>query len=278
VTVRNNGRMPEIQREHTRLRYVREGRGPSVLLIQGAGVPGQGWRPQVDGLADRFDLLTFDNAGIGGSTFTATPPTIESMAADALAIADAVGFVRFHLAGHSMGGLIAQEIALRAPQRVRSLALLCTFARGRQAARITLPMLLTAIRMHVGTRPMRRKAFTELVMPAAYRASTDPEALTRRLTDLFARDLADQPPIAMTQLRAMSKYDAFDRLAALGSIPTIVGSATHDRIARPAYGRQLAAAIPGSRYVEWTEAGHAVTIQCAAEVNALLAEHFTRSA
>jgi aminoacrylate hydrolase len=269
--------MPELQRDRTRLRYMREGRGPAVLLIQGAGVPGEGWRPQIDGLADRFDLLTFDNPGIGGSTFEGAPPTVESMAADGLAIADAEGFDRFHLAGHSMGGLIAQQIALTAPQRVRSLALLCTFARGPQAARLSASMVLTALRMHIGTRAMRRQAFMELVMPAPYLASVDREALARQLSAVFARDLAAQPPIAMTQLRAMSKYDAYDRLASLRSIPTMVVSAAHDRIARPAYGRELAAAIPGARYVEVAEGGHAVTIQCAAAINALLAEHFSKA-
>jgi pimeloyl-ACP methyl ester carboxylesterase len=131
--------------------------------------------------------------------------------------------------------------------------------------------------MHVGTRPMRRNAFMEVVMPAPYLASVDRSALARRLSEVFARDLADQPPIAMTQLRAMSRYDAFSRLASLASIPTIVATAAYDRIARPEYGRELAAAIPGARYVEFADAGHAVTIQCAAAVNALLAEHFSQA-
>jgi pimeloyl-ACP methyl ester carboxylesterase len=199
------------------------------------------------------------------------------MAADALAIADAEGIDRFHLAGHSMGGLIAQEIALTAPRRVGSLSLLCTFARGAQAARLTWSMALTAVRMHIGTRRMRRQAFMELVMPAPYLASVDRDALGGQLSRLFARDLADQPSIAMTQMRAMSRYDALDRLVSLASIPTIVASAAHDRIARPEYGRQLAAAIPGARYIEFAEGGHAVTIQCAAAVNALLAQHFAQA-
>jgi 3-oxoadipate enol-lactonase len=136
-------------------------------------------------------------------------------------------------------------------------------------------MFMVALRMHVGTRSMRRAAFMELVMPAPYLASVDRAALEKLLSGVFARDLADQPPIAMTQVRAMAKYDVFHRLGAIGSIPTIVASATHDRIARPEYGRELAAAIPGARYVEFAEAGHAVTIQCAAEINALLAAHFS---
>ena len=72
----------------------------------------------------------------------------------------------------------------------------------------------------------------------------------------------------------MSGYDAFARLGALASIPTLVLAATHDRIALPAFNRELAAAIPGARYVQIAEAGHGVTIQCADRVNGELARHW----
>jgi pimeloyl-ACP methyl ester carboxylesterase len=78
----------------------------------------------------------------------------------------------------------------------------------------------------------------------------------------------------MRQLRAMARYDASQRLAALARVPTLVVSARHDRIAPPACGRALVAAIPGARYVELPDAGHAAPIQCADELNALLAGHF----
>jgi pimeloyl-ACP methyl ester carboxylesterase len=196
------------------------------------------------------------------------------MAADALAIMDAQGFERFHVAGHSMGGLIAQQVALSAPDRMLSLALLCTFHRGPQGASLTPSLLLSAIRMRIGTRAMRRRAFTEIVMPAAYLNTVDRERLAEDLAPLFGRDLAEQPPIVMAQVRAMSRFDASTRLAQLAAIPTLVMSATHDRIARPEYGRALAAAIPGARYVEIPDAGHGVTIQLAAKTNELLAEHW----
>ena len=101
-------------------------------------------------------------------------------------------------------------------------------------------MLGTAIRSRVGTRRMRRRAFVELVMPREYLATQDRDRLCADLGTLFGRDLADQPPIVMQQLRAMGRYDASEKLAALRGIPTLVVSATHDCIARPAYGRALA--------------------------------------
>ena len=267
-------RVPSLQTAGARLSYLRSGTGPAVLLIQGVGVVGEGWRPQIDELGARFDMLAFDNRGIGLSEARQAELTIEAMASDALAIMDAEKIDRFHVVGHSMGGLIAQEVALTAPQRTLSLALLCTFAHGKQGSRPTLGMLGTALRTRIGTRNARRNAFLELVMPPSYLKTVDRMQLAHDLKPFFGHDLADQPPIVMKQLRAMSKYDAGARLAALASIRTLVVSAAGDRIALPAYGRELAAAIPGARLVEIADAGHGVTIQRAPEVNALLADHF----
>ncbi len=258
--------------------YSRSGAGPPVLLIQGVGIVGNGWRPQVEGLADRYTLVTFDNRGMGGSTLgeaTRVPAySVEVLAADALAVMDAEDLDRFHVVGHSLGGVIAQEVALQAPDRVRSLALLCTFCRGRDGAGLTPDMFVMGIRTRLGTRAMRRNAFLELVMPAAVLRQMDRARLAEQLAPLFGHDLADQPPIVMTQVRALARYDARARLAELSRIPTLVTSASEDRIARPWTGRALAAAIPGARYVEIAGAAHGVPIQQADRINSLLAAHF----
>lgn len=268
--------MAYVELEGARIHYSREGQGPPVVLVQGVGVIGNGWKPQIEGLRDRYSLITIDNRGIGRSTSDA-PPTVEAMAADVLAVADAEQFDRFHLAGHSMGGVIAQQVALQATSRVVSLGLLCTFLKGRQGTMIAPAMLGTAIRSRIGTRRMRRRAFVELVMTRDYLATRDRDRLCGELADLFGRDLADSPPIIMQQLRAMGRFDASSRLAALEHVPTLVISAEHDCIAQPKHGRALAAAIPGARYVEIPGAGHAVVIQKADEINALLREHLARS-
>jgi len=267
--------MPTIATRNARVQYWKTGAGPAVVLVQGAGVIGEGWRPQIDALKERYSVIWIDNRGIGQSVITTGPLTVEDMAADVLAVADAERLDDFHLAGHSLGGLIAQQVALTAPGRVRSLTLLCTFLKGKQGATLSLPLLLIAIRSRIGTRRMRRHAFVELVMPPEYLASVNRDELCDGLRGLFGRDLADQPPIVMQQVRAMSKFDASARLAALGSLPTLVMSAEHDRIARPEYGRALAAAIPGSTFIEYAAAGHAVTIQCAEQVNDILLRHLT---
>jgi pimeloyl-ACP methyl ester carboxylesterase len=267
--------MPTLDTPGASLLYSRTGTGPPVLLIQGVGVIGNGWKPQVDGLRERFTLVSFDNRGIGASISRDGPLTIEAMAADALAVMDSQGFDRFHVAGHSMGGVIAQALALATPARIKSLVFLCTFARGKDGSKVTLPMLATALRMRIGSRAMRRNAFLELIMPERYLRQTDRAALAAELHPLFGRDLAEQPPIVMKQLRAMSRFDAGARLEALAPIPTLVVSAAEDRIAPPSTGRALAAAIPGAKYLEIADAGHGLPIHRAAETNALLAGHWT---
>jgi aminoacrylate hydrolase len=269
--------MPLVDTTGGTLFYTKAGQGPPVLLVQGIGVVGEGWRPQIDGLADRFTLVAFDNRGFGRSTIRDRRLTIEDMADDGIALMAAHGFDRFHVAGHSMGGVIAQAIALRVPDRVASLAFLCTFARGKDGAAMSLPMLITSLRMRIGTRAMRRNAFLELIMPRRYLQQVDRAALARTLEPLFGYDLANQPWFVMKQLSAMARYDAGPQLATLSRIPTIVVAAAEDRVSPPPNGRALAAAIPGARYVEIADAGHGVTIHRASDVNALLAAHFARA-
>lgn len=269
--------MPFIDSRGARLHYFVEGDGPPLVMVQGAGVIGEGWRPQMDALRSRFTIVAFDNRGIGQSTVPPGRLCIEDMALDVAAIADTLRLERFHLAGHSMGGLIAQQVALSTPERILSLSFMCSFAHGRQAATLSMAMLLTAIRMRVGTRVMRRRAFTELILPSSYLQGVDQAALADRLRPLFGHDLASQPLFVMQQVGAMSRFDAGARLSALAGVPTLVVSATEDRIARLEYGRELAALVPGARFVEIGNAGHAVTIQRAEDVNALLLEHLGAS-
>jgi pimeloyl-ACP methyl ester carboxylesterase len=267
--------MPFLSTPGAVISYVRAGAGPAVLLVQGAGVIGGGWQPQLEALASKYTVVAFDNRGIGRSTIArGGRVTIEDMASDALAILDAEGIDRFHLVGHSMGGLIAQAVALRAGGRVKSLSLLCTFVRGSEGARLSAALMLTALRMRLGTRRMRREAFLGLVMPAAYLARADRAQLADELAALFGHELANQPWFVLQQVRAMAAYDESARWPELAGIPTVVASAAHDRIALPEYGRALASSIPGARYLEYSDAGHAVTIQCADRVTGLLREHF----
>jgi aminoacrylate hydrolase len=189
--------------------------GEPVLLIQGVGVIGNGWKPQVDGLSASHRLLTFDNRGIGQSTLAKGAPfSIEQMADDARALMDAAGWDSAHVVGHSMGGVIAQRLALTHPKRVRSLALLCTVARGKDAVRMTPQMMWTALRTSLGPKAARRRAFLELIYPKPFLVTADCTALAAELAPLFGHDLATQPPIAMKQAMALRRHDCSGELSA----------------------------------------------------------------
>ena len=270
--------MPFLFTRGARVHYSVTGRGDAVLLIQGVGAVGGAWRPQVEALSDRYRVITFDNRGIGASEITDGTLSIESMADDAVAILDAEGIARCHVVGHSMGGLIAAQIALTSPRRVQTLALLCTFPDGRTATRLTRGTVLGGLRTRIGTRVMRRTAFLSLVLSRSLMQDSAARAeMAERMAALFERDVADQPRIITRQLRAMSRYDPRWRIRFLSSIPTMVVSGAEDRIARPEYGRALAAAIPGSVYLELPRAGHAVPIEDPTLINRLLSDHMRLS-
>jgi pimeloyl-ACP methyl ester carboxylesterase len=252
------------------LYYELAGSGVPVLLIQGVGVAGEGWRPQVSAWKNDFQTLIFDNRGIGKSIPCRGPITIEAMAADARALLNAAGWDSAHVMGHSMGGVIAQQLALDCPERVRSLSLLCTFARGRDATKLTPWILWMTLRTRFGSRRMRRRAFLEMIVPLDQLRTADQDDLATHVSTLIGRDLADQPPILLKQLRALGRQNCLSRLGALAAIPTLVMSAEHDRIAPPQYGRMLAEAIPGSQFEEISGASHGVTVQQPEKINSRL--------
>ncbi len=252
-----------------------DGSGPGVLFVQGVGVHGDAWAPQLDALRRDFTCVSFDNRGIGRSLPAACAITVEQMADDARAIMDAESWTSAHVVGHSLGGLVALQLAISHPRRVRSLALLCTFAAGRAAAPLGLRMAWLGLRARVGTRRMRRQGFMRLVMPPGPLIESD--ALAQRLSALFGHDIADQPPVAAAQLQAMRAADLTGQLGALGGIPTLVVTARHDPIAPPSAGRALRDGIPGSRYVEVADASHGLPITHHALVSGLLRRHLEAS-
>lgn len=276
--VPDDGNRQSLEHRGCRLSYRVQGSGPPVLWIQGTGIHGDGWQPQIEPLSTAYHCLSFDNRGMGRSQPRGEELSVELMAEDAVAILDAMRWDAVHVVGHSLGGSIALEVALSARARVRSLALLCTFATGSEATRPTAWTIWTGLRSRIGTRRMRRHAFLEMVMTPEDLAGADAEALAARFAPLFGHDLADQPPVVLPQLLAVRRYDASPRLGELAGLPTLVVSGERDRIAPPALGRALAAGIPGARYLELPGAAHGVPLYRAGEINAILAGHFAGAA
>lgn len=270
--------MPSVTREGAEIRYECRGTGPVVVFVQGVGVAGCGWSPQVEELSRDHLCITVDNRGIGESTRGSGTLDVDTMARDVLAVVASLGLSRAHFVGHSLGGVIVQRLALLDPARVTSLSLLCTFAGGRDLERPSRRLVWLGMRSRVGTRAMRRRAFAGLVSPDSYVRERGESAVIDELEAAFGRSLADTPGIADEQLDALRRHDERERLAELAEIPALVVSAEHDPIARADAGRALAEGIGRARYVAWADASHALPIQQRSEVNAMLRAHFASAA
>ena len=233
-------------------RHVRAGTGPEVLFIAGLSDPAESWQPQIDGLADRYSVIAFDNRGAGTSPLPAGGPlTTASMADDAAALLRHLGVERAHVAGFSGGGMVAQELALRHPELVRSLVLNGTYARFDELAR----RQLVAWRWLAEHAPDER-AFLEFFLTVVY---TNRFHESGAVDDIVAAMLAD--PNAQTveafqaQIDAFLGHDARDRLPTIG-VPTLVLSGSEDIFAPRRFSDEITALIPGAEHVVIDGGGH----------------------
>jgi len=253
-----------------------DGAGPPLVMIQGVGACGTSPNPQIAILKQQYACLSFDNRGIGASQPSPESLTVEQMAADALALMDRAGWESAHIVGHSLGGLIALQLALTAKSRVRSLSLMCTFARGADATRLTTDLLWISVRLRWGPKRLRREAFLELVLPPG-QAKAPPPGIVERLSEILGHDVDEMPPITGQQVAAMRRHDVTPRLGELSGIPTLVITGENDIVARPASGRRIAAGIPGARYVEVPGASHAFPVLEPERCAALVLEHLAEA-
>ncbi len=258
-----------------RIAFWRHGeRGPRVLLIMGLGMRGLAWRPQVEGLAPTHRLLTFDNRGIGESDDGPRGLSMALMADDARRVLDAAGWDDAHVVGVSMGGMIAQELAIRAPARVRSLSLIATHAGGPITWRPPLTGLRGFLEVNLLPPEQRFAALAYLLYPADFLRVVDRAQIVQRMRDqLGGRASATA---RRRQLAAVMRHDTRARLASV-TAPGLVICAGRDALVRPAACRALGRQLPGARLVELDQAGHGVTFQCARVVNGHLARHIARA-
>jgi pimeloyl-ACP methyl ester carboxylesterase len=269
--------MPLIELEDVVLSYERMGVGEPMLFIQGVGCAGCTWKPQTDGLREKFDCIRFDNRGIGQSCGDTKKLTVEEMVNDTVGLLNALKIERTHVVGHSMGGVIAYELALKHPERVKSLALLCTFLRGKDVLAPTFALLKHGLLTNVGTASMRRRAFARMVFSPSHVAALGIDAAVMSLSDAFERDLAKLPPVSSRQIRALSRHDSTSRLHELATIPSMVIAGQHDPIARPAGAKRLAEAIQADKLYILEEGSHALPIQAPEKVNRLIETHARQS-
>jgi pimeloyl-ACP methyl ester carboxylesterase len=252
--------------------YTLEGNeGPPVLLIMGFGMRGGVWRPQIDALREDHRVVFYDHLGLGDSDPAPPVQSMRKMAADAERVLDALSWPDAHVVGVSMGGMIAQELALTAPGRVRSLTLIATHAGGIRAALPRVEGLARFVEANVARGPEKRvEALKKLLYTPDFLERVDVVKLDRRIADM-AGVRAPRATLA-GHLRAVLRHRTRTRLPAL-RMPTMVVRPGRDLLIHPKNGDVIARAIPGARLVRFDDAGHGVTFQCAQELNAELSRH-----
>jgi pimeloyl-ACP methyl ester carboxylesterase len=244
--------MPLARNRSVELYWESTGTGPAVLLIPGEGMTLQGWWSTVPVLARSFRVITFDNRDTGHSGRVMFPYTVGQMADDAVAVLDAAQERRAHVYGISLGGSVAQEMALRHPERVHGLVLGASTP-GAPRAVLPSPVALTFFARAAMMGPEEAEW---AAVPYTHAAATR-RLHGHRIAENIARRLT-APIDTLTHLHqaaAIAAHSTCRRLAQV-TAPTLVVHGEQDLIVPPANGRLLADRIPGARLCVWPDAGH----------------------
>jgi 3-oxoadipate enol-lactonase len=236
----------------TSLRWESAGAGHPLLLIMGLGLSGGAWWRSVPPLAKRLRVITYDHRGTGGSTALMYTYTTEAMADDALAVLDGAGVERAHVYGISLGGMVAQQLALRHPERVAGLVLGATHAGGRRAIAADEEVLSFFRRR--SELPAEESAWGSVAYNYSPRAR-------RRMATRIAEDVArrlENPfdeHAYRAQMCAAGLHNCYGRLSRLQH-PTLVVHGSADRVIPVENARLMAERIPGAKLRILRDCGH----------------------
>jgi 3-oxoadipate enol-lactonase len=250
--------MPFARNGTVKLHWESSGEGPAVLLIAGQGMTVDGWWATIPVLERSFRVIAFDNRGTGSSSRSPWPYSVAQMAEDAVAVLDAAGEQRAHVYGISLGSLVAQEVALRHPDRVHALVLGASSAGGFAAYKPPPTSFAQTFLVRAGT--MGPEEAEWAAVPYTYAEKTRRLHVERIGADIAHRVKSAPEPLAyMHQAAAVAAHDAYGRLNKM-TAPTLVVHGEQDVFVPPANALVLAERIPAAELRLWPEAGHMYTI------------------
>jgi pimeloyl-ACP methyl ester carboxylesterase len=235
-----------------RLYWESKGTGVPVLLIHGLGLSGGAWWRTVAALAPTLRVITYDHRGIGQSASLTPSYTTEAMADDAVSILDDLGLDSVHVYGFSLGGMVAQQVALRHPERVRSMVLGATQPGGRQAVHADDDVLaFFRRRPRMGFEAAARESVAYNYSPGCRDEHPDRiEAdIQWRLTQPF------NGQAYRSQMFAAALHNCFRRLDRI-QVPTLVVHGADDRVIPVANAHLMAEQIPDCRLTVLDGTGH----------------------
>lgn len=252
----------DVEVNGTRLHVTDEGAGHAVLFLHGMGCDGTDWQPQIDAFSADRRCIAIDHRGHGRSSReVGAGYSIAGFAADALGVLDHLGVDRAHVVGLSMGGMIAQQLTLTAPDRVCTLSLLDTFARPGATGE---GMGAMADQVEAGGLDALAGGFQAMVFAASTLAGK-PDLIERFDTQFRG----NTPACLAWDMRAIAAIDTYDQLSSI-SVSTVVLCGAEDNLTPRPMAEELAAAIPGATLEIVPDAGHFSNIENPDFVNQVL--------
>jgi 3-oxoadipate enol-lactonase len=235
-----------------RVAYEVHGKGDPLLFVHGLAYDRRGWGPLPGLLADDFRVILFDNRGVGESDIPPGPYSIAEMAADAVAVLDAAGAGRANVLGVSLGGFIAQELALSHPERVHKLVLVSTAPGGPNMV----PMPAETLEAMGRFPTMEREAGLRLMVENSM-GERGVRERPELVDEIYAYRLERAPSVEAWRAQAIAgaAFDVYDRLPGIGA-PTLVVQGGADVVIDPGNAELLAERIPGAQLHVVPDRGH----------------------
>lgn len=248
--------MPFVQTNGIKLYYELHGNGEPLVLIPGIGYDGWMWHRMIPGLEDHFQVISIDNRGAGQSDKPAGPYTAQILAADIVGMLDDFGIAKAHILGHSMGGFIAQALAIDYPERVDRLILSATNFGGPRHVPITPEAM--AVLTDVSGDPIARLRRGIVISCAPGFAEANPEFVAYWVNYRIAHpiDPAGYQAQLAIGLGLLAEAASFEHRLAGVTAPTLILFGAHDRVVPQANAALLAASLPDARVEILPDAGH----------------------
>jgi 3-oxoadipate enol-lactonase len=266
--------MPQVEVGDLEMAYRIDGSGEPLILIGGFCMVKESWEDQVHGLSTHFRVIRFDNRGVGETTVPSEPFTIADMAADTVGLMDALGVDSAHVFGVSMGGLIAQVLALDHPDRVGRVALGCTTHGGRHAIQPEKQVMEVLARAADPTMQPEEAVRTRLPVVLSDRFMREEPERVEEFVQLSVRHWPT-PAGAAGQMAALSVFNVKKRLGEI-RCPVLAITGSEDRMMPPENSRLLAEGIAGAQHYTVDGAGHSFFFEKPDEVNRVLIDFFSK--
>jgi pimeloyl-ACP methyl ester carboxylesterase len=259
--------MPHADLNGLEIHYDVHGEGDPLVCVHGLGCDRRAWVMQIQPFAARYKTVVFDNRDVGQSSPAPGDYSTADMADDVLALADHLGLDTFHLLGISLGGMVSQHVALKAPERVRTLTVAVTHGGVQKAGRLR-GHLLGSYARHL---PAEDQVDNLLYLCYTEAFFENDEMYAFMKTALLENPYPQPPEAFARQAAAGADHDVRDRLGEL-AMPVHVIGAERDLMIPVWKSRELASLIPGSKLTIIDGQGHGVMWEGADQFNAAVTE------